>query len=134
MAVLRQTYRAPSQDTGLPIAAPGTPRRSAVVWSLFGFVAATLFWNATGFGPSLSVVARGLAPEHTGSIAKAPKPADRLPLFARSGDGVPVQSNCTALVLDRTIQHTRPGDCLTDVPPLEYAHSTGRQDRLRPLE
>ncbi len=123
MGNLRQTYRDP--------AGPSNARRTAVTWSIVGFAIATIFWSVTGYAPGLGVLARGAAPERTGSITTAPeKLADRVPALTRSESGRMVRTNCTALVLDRADQLTRPADCLADAPELEYAETNGRQDRL----
>lgn len=123
MAVMRQIFRAPAR--------PGYARRAAITWGLVGFAFATILWSATGHGPGLGVLARGVAPEHTGSLAiDSPKLADRLPGFSVSDRDTVVESNCTALVLDRVVQHTRTADCLANGPEFEFAESDGRQDRL----
>lgn len=123
MGILRQPYRDP--------AGPANTRRTAITWSVVGFALATIFWSLAGYGPGLGVLARGAAPEYTASITTAPqKLADRLPAVTRSDSGRLVKTNCTALVLDRADQLTRPADCLADAPELEYAGTSGRQDRL----
>lgn len=135
MAQSRRSDPALLQTTGrFPEQGHGSPRRWAVIWGAFGFVIGTLFWSAAGFGPSPRVFALALGPEHTSSIPAdvASKPADRVPAaVARVGDA---EINCTALLLDRAVQQTRLGHCSTDDPPLRYAESAGRQDRLGALE
>lgn len=110
-------------------------RRSALAWSCFGFLAGTLFWSATGHGPALTGAVPGLAPNQTGSLAAAAsaKPSDRLPAFSH-GQTAAVRANCVALVLDRITQQTRRDPCPPGGPELQFAESSGRQDRLPPLE
>lgn len=141
MASRRQALGAAASSTaGLPqpAAVGGSKRRprSAIAWSCLGFAVGTLFWSATGYAPSLRYAMPGSAPDHTGSVlATAPaKPSDRLPAFPSSRPEEPVRANCVALVLDRMSQQTRPDHCPVDDTQLQFAHSSGRQDRLRPLE
>lgn len=120
----------------LPGAAGGQRRYwSALTWSCLGFAAGTLFWSATGGDSTMRTIVPVLTPEQTGSITiSSAKPADRLPAFMSNPSGKAVRTNCVALVLDRATQEIRPDPCPPGGPELQFAGSSGRQDRLPPLE
>ena len=135
--MLGAAYSTEAGTTGLGTAADGLRRRrSALVWGCLGFVLGTMFWSATGHGPTLSAVMPGLAPDQTGSITTAApaKPSDRLPAYPSSQAVETGRANCVTLVLDRISQQTREDACPAGAPELRFADSAGRQDRLRPLE
>lgn len=135
--MLGAAYSTEAGTTGLGTAADGLRRRrSALVWGCLGFVLGTMFWSATGHGPTLSAVMPGLAPDQTGSITTAApaKPSDRLPVVPSSRTAEAGYENCVALVLDRITRQTRQDECPTSAPELRFAESPGRQDRLGPLE
>jgi hypothetical protein len=135
MANSRHADPALDQSTGRPLLQNKRGSRSrAVVWAAVGFVAGTLFWSATGLDPNPRVLALTFAPEHTSSIqtVAAAKPADRVPASLSAASNI--WPHCATLVLDRVVKQTRLHPCTADDPPLKFAVSAGRQDRLGMVE
>lgn len=132
-SMAKSRHAHPALDaTGRPSHMRGA-RSRAFIWAAVGFVAGTLFWSITGLDPNPRVFARTFAPADTSSTrTDTTKPADRVPTSLSAAGNI--RHDCATLVLDRALKQTRLHPCTTDDPPLRFATSAGRQDRLAVVE